>query len=222
MLFGQYANANNIKNLLYGYISSDNPLEYYEGFNSFLNIDYMEFYTTFFNIYTANTAGLDNWGSILGISRNIYVPAYPYFFGFNSTNRPFTVTANVGTQSFNYGGFNSGATTYQPVDDNFFRAMLLLRYQTLTCNMSILAITTILNTFFANLSKFAIADNPTRRRFLAAQQTVSVQDNLAPMSITYTFSQKLTVQQGAIFSAQNNTVSLLPRPLGVEAIIVQP
>ncbi len=212
MLYAQYANANNFKNLLYGYIDDIEPELYYQGFNSFINIDYREFYDTFYNIYTANSAGLDNWGLILGISRNIYIPSYSYFFGFNSSAHPFSVIPNSGTQSFNYGGFNSGATTFQPVEDYFFRAMLLLRYQTLTCNMSILQITNILNTFFKNLAAFQGVPNI---------QVVSVQDNLTPMSITYTFTQVLSPQILAIFGSTHN-FNLLPRPLGVASVIVQP
>lgn len=211
-LYAQYANANNFKNFLYGYIDAEEPLLYYPGCNSFINVDYNEFYDTCFNIYTANSAGLDNWGLILGITRNIYVPNFTKFFSFNNKTNPYPVVSGTGAQSFNFGGFNSGNTVFQPVDDYLFRAMLLLRYQTLTCNMSILQITNILNIFFINLAKFQNTVNT---------QIVSVQDNLVQMSITYTFAQTLPPQIRAIFGGYPLNINLLPKPMGVKAIIVQ-
>lgn len=206
MLFAQYSNADNLNNLLYGTST-------YPGLNSYLNINYVDFVTNFFDVRTAGTEGLDNWGAILGITRNIYIPNVSTLFGFGDSASPPSPPGPTGyPQAFNYGGFYSGGAKYTALDNDIFRCMILLRYQTLTCNMSIQAISQILNQFFKNLNTYGYANT----------QVVQVQDNLAPMSITYTFSQTLEPYQTVIFSSVYNPTNFLPRPMGVKAIIVQP
>ncbi len=213
-LFAQYSNASNFRNFLYGN-------EDYIGLNSYLNIDYKDYYDNFFNVLTiAGTQddptdqfgpnGLDNWGILLGMSRNVLIPDTRKRFGFGDDTVP--TTMNGWPQSFNYGAFYSGATLFTPMADDIYRCMLMMRYQTLTSNMSILSITNILNNFFINLNTFGLTN----------AQTVNVQDNLAEMSITYTFTETLLPYQTAIFNTEDSSTNYLPRPTSVAPIIVQP
>ena len=152
---------------------------------------------------------LDNWGRILGVSRNIFLPAVTKLFGFgDSANPPAPPGQDGYPQAFNYGSFSSGGALFTTLPDTIFRCMLLLRYQMLISNMSILNIGDMLNTFFVNLVQQGLPGN-----------TVNVQDNLNVMSITYTFETELLPYQRVIFNP-NLKFSLLPRPLGVIPIIL--
>jgi len=213
MLYAEYANAEYFNNLLYGV---DTTETHFDGFNSYLNINWQDFYNIFYNIYTATSYGLDNWGRILGVTRNIYIPIIKNTFGFGDSENPPAPPGPDGyPQAFNYGSFSSGGAKYTSLKDSQFRCVLLMRYRTLVSNMSILSIQYIMNEFFFNLTRFADEDTPNT-------QFVSVQDNLAEMSITYTFTQKLEPWQTVIFSSSQNPTNLLPRPLCVKAIVLQP
>jgi hypothetical protein len=77
--------------------------------------------------------------------------------------------------------------------------------------MSILNITDILNNFFANLLTYHIITN---------EQTVSVQDNISEMSITYTFNGALTSLIKNIFVYPYSSTYYLPVPLGMKENII--
>lgn len=62
--------------------------------------DFTQFYNMIWNVDTAQGIGLDIWGRIVGVQRNLTVPASRNYFGFNvSTTQPYL--------PFNYGTFDN-------------------------------------------------------------------------------------------------------------------
>ena len=51
---------------------------------NYLTIPIDQFYTDYFNLLTATTQGLDNWGIILNETRNITYYNYDSIFGFDT------------------------------------------------------------------------------------------------------------------------------------------
>jgi len=202
MLYVQYSNASNFNNLLYGN-------ESYKGLNSLLNINYEDFVNYFFDIRTANTQALDNWGIILNTSRNYYGSVDNHLFGFNQEPN----NDKQLPQNFNNGAFYSGQTQFISMADSQYRSLLLMRYQTYNSNMSLLSIAQILNTFFKNLYLY------TNDEYYADIK-VSVTDNAEPMTITYTFTKLLNVFLSSIFISSEFSTYYLPKPMGVLAQIV--
>lgn len=202
MLYVQYSNASNFNSLLYGN-------ESYQGLNSLLNINYEDFVNYFFDIRTANTQALDNWGIILNTSRNYYGSVDNHLFGFNQEPN----NDKQLPQNFNNGAFYSGQTQFISMSDSQYRSLLLMRYQTYNSNMSLLSIAQILNTFFKNLYLY------TNDEYYADMK-VSVTDNEEPMTITYTFTKLLNVFLSSIFISSEFNTYYLPKPMGVLAQIV--
>jgi hypothetical protein len=206
MLYIQYQNAPYWERLLYG--DSEVP---YKGINSYVNIEYRDYYKDYFNIYTASGDALDNWGIILNTSRNIQSLKLDTSktLKFNKNTTPITNFK----PAFNHGSFAPlSSVGYVSLDDNQYRCLLLMRYQTFTSNMSILSITDILNTYFSNLNKYGYPNT----------QVVSVNDNFTSPTagiIIYGFSQPLDTIESTIFTKPDSHTYYLPVPLGVTAVI---
>lgn len=106
----QYSASKRIRALAAGYQTRIDP-----------GVDIQLFYDKMFNIYTAEGVGLDNWGKILQIGRNIPGPYNADSFGFDGSKlAPFNqlpfVPDNVGELS-----------SFITLDDESFRLLLLYK-----------------------------------------------------------------------------------------------
>jgi hypothetical protein len=182
-VYAEYSNATNVNN----FISTIKP---------YLTMDVEEFRTNYFDLYTCNAQGLDNWGRILDISRDVSNDTkYNQRFGFGQISNP--PPTGQYPQNFNNGSFyngqGSGVSTV--LTDTEFRELLKLRYRTLTTNQSIGSINIIMN-------EYVRAQNITYRALVV---------ETSPMLLTYNYNFTLLPYQRTIFTKRN----VIPVPLGV-------
>lgn len=106
-IISQYANSPIICNLIKKMDIAIDP-----------NTDISEFYQIFWNVETAKGFGLDFWGKVVGIERQIYITAEDEFIGF----------AN-GFVPFNQGSWASDGITERKhiLDDETYRKVILLK-----------------------------------------------------------------------------------------------
>lgn len=155
------------------------------------NLD--NFFDFIWNVLTAQGYGLDTWGRIVGVTRNLLVPGSSTFLGFQESGNDWT--------GFGQGGLYGG----QAVTDNVtlidaqFRPLVLAKAASNVCDGSIHAINSILLALFAGRGQAYVADNQN-------------------MSLTYTFSFPLT----ALDTAVVRTSGVLPNPAGVVVNISAP
>ena len=134
-------------------------------------VNLQQFYNYVWNILSAKGFGLDLWGIIIGVSRNLTIPSTLTYFGFNGTSElPF------GQAPF-YAG-QSATQTYALPDSEYLPLLLVKAY--------------------ANISNCSI---PTLNRMLqmlfSAYGTAYVIDQ-GNMAMTYYFGFALTSVQYAI------------------------
>lgn len=101
-------------------------------------VNFKLFYTGIWNITTAAGYGLDVWGRIVGVSRNLKAGDNFQYLGFGEA---------FGYQSFGYGIFYSGQTpgaTPLTLTDTVFRQLILLKAFANCTNASAYDINTIL------------------------------------------------------------------------------
>jgi hypothetical protein len=188
-VLSQYANSPVITSMIDAMNSALDPTSFFNAL-----------YNDIWNVNTAVGYGLDVWGRIVGVSRNLNIPvSVPgSFFGFAEA------TSWVG---FNQpgGGFYSGATgsgvqltTSYTLLDPDFRTLILAKAG---ANISSGSITSI-NNLLLNL--------------FPGRGTVYVQDN-QNMTLTYVFLFPLTTIEQVIMQQAN----VLPNPTGVVINIVQ-
>jgi len=154
--------------------------------------DFDAFYSFVWNVETAQGFGLDIWGRIVNIGRELTVPATLTYFGFNEAEpgaytfgeAPFYVEASDATQ------------TYRLADD---------AYRTL-----------ILTKALANISAVnAPTLNQLLRNLFAARGKCYVND-MGGMQLRYTFEFLLTDYEFAIMTQSG----AIPRPAGVGAYVL--
>jgi hypothetical protein len=156
------------------------------------------FYSMIWNIDTAVGYGLDVWGRIVGVSRQLLVQSFDYF-GFQGPGGASGVPWNQGI-------FYNGTI----INDNFvlldepYRALILAKALANICNATIPAINQILINLFGSLGPLPVAGN------------CYVTDGL-DMTMTYTFGSALDPVQTAIVYESG----VLPKPAGVLATVVQ-
>jgi hypothetical protein len=197
-----------------------------DGLKPYFSVSTTNFYTDYFNLYTANTDGLDNWGRILNLSRYLNIQTLDNIFGFDEIPLPphqdtgeyqNFYSGSTGDKWISGGSFYSASNnSYQPMPDDIYRAMLLMRYSVLTTNATLYAINIIMNNFI----KQVYPDHPERR---CTVKTTVIQppDPLAtaPMQITYEFNYNLEIWESFLYSNTSNQIYFLPTPIGVEQVI---
>lgn len=154
--------------------------------------DFDAFYDFVWNVETAQGFGLDIWGRIVNISRELTIPAALTYFGYNE--------ASPGSYPFGEAPFfvaSSDATqTYRLADD---------AYRTL-----------ILTKALANISAVnAPTLNQLMLNLFAARGRCYVND-MGGMQLRYTFEFLLTDFEYAIMTQSG----AIPRPAGVGAYII--
>lgn len=151
-----------------------------------------QFYDNIWNIDTAQGVGLDIWGRIVVIGRNIQIPVVDYF-GFTTT--PTQSWDPFGQQSF-YTGPTS-TTTFR-LADNAYRVLILAK-----------ALANIAKTDARNLNRVLQQLFPGRGRAWV--------NDLGSMSMRYNFEFALEPWEMAVLVSGG----VLPRPAGVGATIAQ-
>lgn len=152
-----------------------------------------QFYDNIWNIDTAGTLGLDIWGRIVVIGRNIQIPVIDYF-GFNVSPPP------QSWNPFNQQSFYTGpatSTTFR-LADNAYRVLILAK-----------ALSNIAQTNARNLNRILQQLFPGRGRAWV--------NDLGSMSMRFTFEFVLEPWEMAVLV----TGGVLPRPAGVGATILQ-
>lgn len=180
-IIGQYGNSATITQLV-------------RDMNTYIDprADFDTFYDFVWNVETAQGFGLDIWGRIVNISRELTVPAALTYFGFND--------ASPGSYPFDEAPFyveSSDATqTYRLADD---------AYRTL-----------ILTKALGNISAVnAPSLNHLMRNLFASRGRCYVND-MGGMQLRYTFEFLLTDYEYAIVTQSR----AIPRPAGVGAYII--
>lgn len=186
----QYANSNIILTLIENWFLSIDQ-----------TADYDSFYDSIWNVLTATGYGLDIWGAIVGVNRNILVSSGADYFGFSQGD----AWDNMGP------GGASPYYTGEPVTGNYqmtdaaFRQLILAKAQANICDGSIPKLNVILLYLFGPGNPFGPG----------GQCYVTNGEN---MTMTFTFEFKLTPLQTAIIEGSG----VLPVPAGVAISIITP
>jgi hypothetical protein len=181
-IISQYANSATITQLV-------------RNMNTYLDprADFDTFFDCVWNVETAQGFGLDIWGRIVNISRELLIPAASLYFGFKDAlpgSYPF------GDQPF-YDGTPPATQTYKLADDAY-RQLILVKA-------------------LANISATnAPAINQLLQNMFAGRGWCYVND-LGGMALRYTFEFDLTPYEFAIMTQSG----ALPRPAGVNASLFQ-
>lgn len=190
-VIAQYANSPTLLSLIESW---------YEALDQTQDID--NFFDSMFNVATATGYGLDVWGAIVGVSRNLAIDTAGDYFGFEQGDN---------WDTFGVGGV-SPFYTGQPLTDNYtltdraYRQLIFAKALANICDGSIPALNAILMSLFG-------PDNPFGPEGSGGKCYVT---NGANMTMTFTFEFALTpIQNSIIFKS-----GVLPIPGGVEASIV--
>ena len=155
--------------------------------------DFDAFYSFVWNVETAQGFGLDIWGRIVNISRELQIPTDPNFFGFSDAlpgSYPF------GEQPF-YGGTPGATSTYRLADDAY-RQLILVKALANISATNAPSLNQLLQNMFAGRGRCYVND-------------------LGGMALRYTFEFDLTPYEFAIMTQSG----ALPRPAGVNASLFQ-
>ena len=181
-IISQYANSATIVQLV------KNMNEYVDP-----RADFDAFFDYVWNVETAQGFGLDIWGRIVGISRELLIPAAPLYFGFKD--------ALPGAYPFNdqpfYDGTVPATQTYKLADDAY-RQLILVKALANISATNAPALNQLLQNMFAGRGRCYVND-------------------LGGMALRYTFEFDLTPYEFAIMTQSG----ALPRPAGVNASLFQ-
>lgn len=155
--------------------------------------DFDAFYNFVWNVETARGFGLDIWGRIVNISRELQIPADATYFGFSDAlpgSYPF------GEQPF-WDGVAGETNTYRLADDAY-RQLILVKALANISATNAPSLNQLLQNMFAGRGRCYVND-------------------LGSMSLRYTFEFLLTNYEFAIMMQSG----ALPRPAGVNASLFQ-
>lgn len=156
-------------------------------------VNFDNFFDFIWNVDTAQGAGLDVWGRIVGVQRILHVPNAGTYLGWQE--------ALPGSQPWNQAPWFSG----QPLTTNFaladapFRTLIFAKALANISDGSIPSINQLLLNLFPNRGNAFVTDG-------------------LDMSMTYTFQFALTQVELAIVSQSG----VLPKPVAVSATVVVP
>lgn len=154
-----------------------------------------QFYDMIWNVATAQGYGLDVWGRIVGVTRQLHVANAPYFgFVEGNVGKDYDVFGPGGTSPF-YGG--QPTTSNFTLTDQVFRQLIMAKAAFNICNGSIPAINAILMNLFGGPGLICY-----------------VKDD-GNMEMEYVFE----FQPSAVQLAIINQSGVLPRPTGVAATV---
>jgi hypothetical protein len=150
------------------------------------------FYNIVWNVDTAQGFGLDIWGRIVGVGRELQVPAVVQNFGFNTTPQSY--------YPFNEGTFYDGpsATQTYRLSDNSYRVLILAKALSNISATDCRSLNRVINNLFPNRGRAYVNDN-------------------RDMSIRITFEFFLQPWERAVLTA----AGVMPRPAGVALSIAE-
>lgn len=153
------------------------------------------FYKNIFDIDTAMGVGLDYWGAIVDVSRNIKVQDGGVYFGFKQAE-----SGATGAQPFNQAPFYNGspATTNYRLADDAYRKLILVKALANITDGSIKSLNYLLNFLFSGEGRCYVHDTGS-------------------MQIRYVFEFNLSAVELAIMLNS----SAIPKPAGVGASVMQ-
>jgi len=162
-------------------------------FNDWLDpsTDWDNFYNTVWNIQTAVGFGLDFWGKVVDIPRQIKVTAPPDYLGFEE--------ALPGSEPFDVAPFYAGpptSTTYV-LGDDAYRVLIMTKA-------------------LANISNFTAPSVNALLQYLFAGRGSCYVLEINPMQIEYVFNFALASWEAAVLLQP----TLMPRPAGVGVTII--
>ena len=177
-IISQYANSATITQLV-------------RNMNTYLDprADFDTFFDYVWNVETAQGFGLDIWGRIVGISRELLIPASPDFFGFNEA----TGSAHSFNESPFYDGTPAATQTYFLADDAYRKLIL--------CKA---------------LANISATNTPTLNQLLQnlfGDRGRCYVNDMGGMAMRYTFEFDLTNYEFAIITQSG----AMPRPAGVSS-----
>jgi len=180
----------------YGASSTTNAI--FESLNEAIDPsnDITSFYNNVWNIKSAVGSGLDIWGQILGVQRNLNISASTYL-GFEEA-----VSGTSGSQPFGQAPFWSGsaATSNYPMSDNQFRQVLLVKAAANISNLSVASINALLR------AQFGVNNGTDPYGVAYVNDTLNKQ---------FTYYLKFTPSPNQIAIITSSGV--FPRPAGIQA-----
>ena len=183
------------KTIISQYGNSPTILQLVQNMNAYLDprADFDAFFDYVWNVDTAQGFGLDIWGRIVNISRELQIPPDPNFFGFSDAlpgSYPF------GEQPF-YDGTPGATSTYRLADDAY-RQLILVKALANISATNAPSLNQLLQNMFAGRGRCYVND-------------------LGGMQLRYTFEFLLTPYEFAIMTQSG----ALPRPAGVMTSLFQ-
>ncbi len=184
------------KTIISQYANSATLVQLITNFNGYLDpaADFDEFYDKIWNILTAEGIGLDIWGRIVGVGRELTIVPSGSYFGFVLDPPPQDYTP------FNEAPFYNGvpATDNFTLSDDAYRTVILIKAATNIARTTAPVINGLLTKLFEGRGKCYVL-------------------SLGGMQMQYTFEFDLTPLEYSILTQAD----ILPRPTGVEISIVQ-
>lgn len=177
------------------YGNSPTILQLIQNMNAYLDprADFDAFFDYVWNVDTAQGFGLDIWGRIVNIRRELQIPNAPVYFGFKD--------ALPGSYPFDEAPFYDGtppATQTYKLADDAYRKLILTKALANIASSNAPSINQLLQNMFADRGRCYVND-------------------MGGMQFRYTFEFDLTSQEYAIVTQSG----VLPRPAGVNAILFQ-
>lgn len=177
------------------YGNSPTILQLVQNMNAYLDprADFDAFFDYVWNVDTAQGFGLDIWGQIVNIRRELQIPNAPVYFGFKD--------ALPGSYPFDEAPFYDGtppATQTYKLADDAYRKLILTKALANITSSNAPSLNQLLQNMFADRGRCYVND-------------------MGGMQFRYTFEFDLTSQEYAIVTQSG----VLPRPSGVNAILFQ-
>lgn len=185
-LLSQYVDSPTLRGMLQSFNDAVDP-----------TADLANFYSQIWNVATAVGNGLDIWGQIVGVSRNLQISASNYL-GFDEAYT--APTAATGPQPFGQAPFYGGpvATTTFALSDSQYRRLIMVKAAANISDLSVPSINALLR------AEFGTSDgtNPYGKAYVI--------DNL-----NMSFEYHLGFVPSAVQIAIINNSGVFPRPAGV-------
>jgi len=210
--------------ILSQYANSPAMLGIISSFNAAIDpsVDIANFYANIWDVQTAVGYGLDVWGNIVGVSRQLMIPESGPWLGFSEQN-PITqyVVDSSGNQVV-YNGNNVALTIAPNLTSNqavqpFDQAPFYTKSSTQTYTLSDSAFRTlILTKALANVTNLTAPNINKLLQFLFAGRGRCYVNDLGNMQMRYTFEFQLQPYEYSILTQSN----AIPRPAGVKSFVV--
>ncbi|MEG0868813.1 MAG: DUF2612 domain-containing protein [Hafnia sp.] len=183
----QYADSPKLKSLIYSFNEA-------VGVEGFLD----DFYDVIWNIKTADTYGLDVWGKIVVVSRQLKVTQNEEYFGFDEATSTPPVIGDP--QPFNQAPFYTGevSTSTVTLTNDIYRKLIMMKAA-------------------ANISDCTIPNLNKLLTFMFGDSGRCYVRNDGDMVMSYVFEFPLSTAELAIVQSSG----AIPSPIGVTVNIVQ-